>query len=58
MTTARVREYGAPVLTGRCDSCGKPKRAGELNLVLMQARQSWEPKWVLLCGTCFVDGAS
>ncbi len=57
MTTTRVREYGAPVLTGRCDACGHPKSAGSLNLVCINAPRTG-PKWVLLCGTCFVDGES
>ncbi len=56
-TTARVRNHGAPVLSGFCDNCGKPRWARSLNLVLVQERQSYEPKWLLICGPCLVDGS-
>ncbi len=54
--TVTFRATAKGALSGFCDCCGKPKRAQELTLVCVQERQSHEPKWVLLCGTCFVDG--
>ncbi len=57
-TISRVRNHGAPVLSAFCDNCGQPKGVRSLTAVCVQPTQSYEPKWLLLCGPCFVDGMS
>ncbi len=43
-------------LYGRCDNCGKPRGVKSLIAVCVQERQSSEPRWVMICGPCFVEG--
>ncbi len=52
MTTARVREYGASVLSGRCDACHQVMDARRLNVWIDHGTG----RVGILCGPCFVDG--
>ncbi len=44
------------VLYGFCDACGEHVAARQLVAVCVQPKQSADPRWLLLCGPCYVDG--
>ncbi len=44
------------VLYGFCDACGERMPARQLTAVCVQPKQSVDPKWLLVCGACYVDG--
>ncbi len=51
------KEGGLPrPLSAFCDNCGRPTGVRSLIAVCVQPKQSADPRWLLLCGACYVDG--